>query len=617
MSGGRSDTTAGVTPGDGPGAGPGDGGSGGSRRATIVRFLALPVIVGVGLLGWQIPRDDGRAVEPPGPPGAAAVGSTAYKVPDGALFVAPSGRDRADGTKKKPLRTLGRAIEKARSGGTIVLRGGDYHETVTVPAGKRLTIQAYPRESVWFDGSSPVTGWRAGNAAWVREGWTARFDSSPTYTAGAAPSEDSDFRFVSPEHPMAAHPDQVWIDGAPQRQVKTRNEVKPGTFYVDEGASRLYVGSDPRGHRVRASTLGEAITIRGKGSRLRGIGVRRYATALPRIAAVKVAAPRVTVENVVVRESATTGLSVSAAHARVRRVTASRNGMLGVHADQADDLRLESVRADHNNRERFKFSPVSGGIKVTRTRAVAVVDGDIVDNLGKGVWMDESVHGISLAGNRILRNAHHGVSLELSAKAVVAGNVISGNAGNGVKVNNTSGVRIWNNSMAGNDRAIEVVQDDRRRGDRSVPGRDPRRPDDPTMTWRIGNTTVANNVIAGARPGTDCLLCVTDHTGERSAGQMNLTVNGNVYVRPDGSAPSTLVLWTKNSFADLGRFRSVTGQERRGAYHGTAGAAQPDGFLAPSAAGPADQNVALPLPADIARLLDKRTGVRHVGAWRD
>ncbi|MDL4815683.1 right-handed parallel beta-helix repeat-containing protein [Actinomadura opuntiae] len=590
----------------------------------IVRVLALPVIAGVGFLGWQLPRSHDAAPQLPspvqGPPGAAPMGSTAYPVPDGALFVSPSGNDGADGTRKHPLRTLARAVAKAHPGGTVVLRGGVYHESVTVPGGKKLTIQSAPREAVWLDGSSPVGGWRAGNDAWVREGWTTRFDASPTYTAGAKASGDGDFQFVSPDHPMAAHPDQVWLDGAPQRQVGARADVKPGTFYVDEGARRLYLGSDPRGHDVRASTLSEAITVGGAGSRLRGLGVRRYATSLPQLGSVKVTAPRVTVENVAVDDSATTGLSVLAAHARVRHVTADGNGMLGVHANYADDLRLEGVRSTGNNAEHFKYSPVSGGVKVTRSRQVAVTGGVFADNLGKGVWMDESVYDITLTGNRILRNADHGVSLELSAKAVVAGNVIGGNAGDGLKVNNTSDVQIWNNSMAGNGRTIHLAQDPRSPSDPHAAGRDPRQKNgDPAMTWQVSKVVISNNTLADARPRTPCLLCVEDGTHRRGGGQMGLTVDGNVYVRPDGN-PHAVVRWARGSggtsdFTDLGRFRSETGQEKRGVLKTTGGAAGQDGALERSFATQADTGTALPLPAPIAALLNKPTGTRHVGAW--
>ncbi|MWA04178.1 hypothetical protein F8568_028125 [Actinomadura sp. LD22] len=589
----------------------------------IVKVLALPVVGVVGFLGWQLPLSHDPApqtVPVPGAPGAAPVGTTAYKIPDGALFVSPSGSDGADGTRKHPLRTLAKAVTKARNGGTVVLRGGVYHESVTVPGGKRLTVQSAPHEAVWLDGSSQVTGWRQGNRAWVHEGWTARFDASPTYTPGARASGDSDFRFVSPDHPMAAHPDQVWLDGVPQKQVRARGDVKDGTFYVDEASRRLYLGSDPRGHDVRASTLSEAITVGGAGSRLRGIGVRRYATSLPQLGSVKVTAPDVTVENVAVNESATTGLSVLAAHARVRHVTTTGNGMLGVHANYADDLRLDAVRSTGNNVEHFKYSPVSGGVKVTRSRKVAVTGGVFADNLGKGVWMDESVYDITLTGDRILRNADHGVSLELSAKAVVAGNVIAGNAGDGLKVNNTSDVQIWNNSLAGNGRTIHLAQDPRSPSDPHAAGRDPRQKTaDPAMTWRVSKVVISNNTLADARPGTPCLLCVEDGTHQRGGGQMGVAADGNVYVRPDGN-PRTLVRWARGSggttdFGDLGRFRSQTGQEKRGALKTAATAAGPDGELERTVAAQADAGNALPLPAPIATLLDKPTGTRHVGAW--
>ncbi|MBD2892816.1 hypothetical protein amrb99_17340 [Actinomadura sp. RB99] len=594
-----------------------------AQRAMIVKVLALPVIAGVGFLGWQLPQSHDPAPETvpvPGAPGAAPVGSTAYEIPDGALFVSPTGSDGADGTRKHPLRTLAKAVAKARSGGTVVLRGGVYHESVTVPGGKRLTVQSAPHEAVWLDGSSPVGGWRQGNRAWVHEGWTTRFDNSPTYTAGARASGDSDFRFVSPDHPMAAHPDQVWLDGVPQKQVGSRGDVKDGTFYVDEASHRLYLGTDPRGHDVRASTLSEALTIGGAGSRLRGLGVRRYATSLPQLGSVKVTAPDVTVENVAVNESATTGLSVLAAHARVRHVTTTGNGMLGVHANYADDLRLDAVRSTGNNVERFKYSPVSGGVKVTRSRKVAVTGGVFADNLGKGVWMDESVYDITLTGDRILRNADHGVSLELSAKAVVAGNVIGDNAGDGVKVNNTSDVQIWNNSLSGNGRTIHLAQDPRSPSDPHAAGRDPRQKTaDPAMTWRVSKIVISNNTLADARAGTPCLLCVEDGTHQRGGGQMGVTVNGNVYVRP-GGGPSTLVRWARGSggttdFGDLGRFRSETGQEARGVLKTAATAAGPGGELERGLAAQADAGNALPLPAPIAALVGKPTGTRHIGSF--
>ncbi|MFC5743993.1 right-handed parallel beta-helix repeat-containing protein [Actinomadura rugatobispora] len=595
-----------------------------TSRRTLAAGLALPAVAAMSLVAWQLPRGDGEGKPSPasamGPAGAVTVGAAAYKVPGDAVVVSPSGDDAAPGTAAQPLRTVARAIAKSSSGSTIVLRGGTYHESVTVPASKRLTLQAHPGEAVWFDGSEPVEGWRSQGGAWVKDGWTARFDSSPTYTAGAPASRDRDFQFVDPAHPMAAHPDQVWIDDVAQRQVASRAQLQANTFYVDEAARRLYLGSDPSGRKVRASTLDEAITLRGGGSALRGIGVRRYATSLPQLGSVKVVGADVTLENVAVTDSATTGLSVVGPRATVRRFTATRNGMLGIHGNHADRLRIELVRAHRNNLERFKPAPVSGGIKITRSRTVAITGSVLADNLGKGVWLDESVHDATVTGNRIVQNTSHGIVLELSAKAVVAGNLVRGNGGDGLRLNDTSDVAVWNNTLTGNGRTVHLVQDLRRPDQPGTPGRDPRRPfPDPGMTWRLGQITLRNNVLADPRPGAPCLLCVEDHSHERSARAMDITANGNVYVRSSPGSPQRLVLWSRGegeaaAFTSLAEFRAATGQEQRGLAYDTDHTVAPDGTLDRPTATAANAN-ALPLPAAIATKLGKPSGTRHTGAW--
>ena len=61
-----------------------------------------------------------------------------------------------------------------------MLLSGSYHESLAIY--KRVTIQAWPGETVWFDGSIVVSGWFADGAAWRYDGWTTEFDMSPTFT---------------------------------------------------------------------------------------------------------------------------------------------------------------------------------------------------------------------------------------------------------------------------------------------------------------------------------------------------------------------------------------------------------------------------------------------------
>ena len=509
------------------------------------------------------------AVRGTGIAGAFPVGSTRYAVPEDAVHVSPDGSDTGPGTADSPWRTVAQAVDAAPAGATVVVRGGTYPESVTIPAGKRLTLQSYPGEAVWFDGTREVTGWAPDGDAWRLDGWTVRFDASPTYTPGAPDGRSPGWAFVDPDHPLAAHPDMVFVDGVPQQQVGARAAVAPGTFFVDEAGDRLWLGTDPTGHSVRASTLSVGLTVEAAGSVVRGLGIRRYATPVPEKGALRSLAPDVTIENVVVSDNATQGIYVGGRDLGVRntlrQVTAERNGMLGIESSYSDGLVLDRARVVGNNTERFNQAPVSGGVKICSARDIRVTGSVLADNLGTGLWFDESVHGVTVAGNDLLRNTGHGLSFEISSQAVIADNLVAGNGDSGLKINNAARIEIWNNTVVDNGgRPLWIVQDSRVAADRSLPGHDPRRPlPDPTVTWLLGPVTVANNVVGGATTAP-CLLCVQDTALRRAAGEIGLAVDGNLWVRP--AAPVDLATWPGGgTFPTLASFAAGTGQNAHGA----------------------------------------------------
>jgi hypothetical protein len=116
------------------------------------------------------------------------------------------------------------------------------------------------------------------------------------------------------------------------------------------------------------------------------------------------------------------------------------------------------------------------------------------------------------------------------------------------------------------------------------------------------------------------MLCVEDYSHERSATQMNITANGDVYVRADASTPRLLGVWSRGPgdpavFASLDAFRSSTGQEASGREFEGASAADSDGNLATSIAQEAAA-AARSLPPAVAEALGVSTSMRQVGAWR-
>lgn len=95
-------------------------------------------------------------------PGAdgAPIGCTGFATiaePSEQIFVAPDGKDSADGSSGAPLASLGEAAKRFPHGGTVIVRGGTYAAqtlAATGTAGHPLLVRAASGETPVFDGSA-------------------------------------------------------------------------------------------------------------------------------------------------------------------------------------------------------------------------------------------------------------------------------------------------------------------------------------------------------------------------------------------------------------------------------------------------------------------------------
>ena len=538
------------------------------------------------------------------------LGTARYAVPSDALYVdSGRGSDGSAGTESSPLKTAAKAAAKAAAGQTIVLRGGTYHESVSVTNDKRLTIQNYPGEVVWFDGSVPLTNWTQSGNKWVSTGWTAKFDSSM--------GSDAAFkaRFIS-ANPMAADADQVFLNGSQLTQVASDSAVTSGTFAVNDSAGTITIGSDPAGKEVRASDLETALTLAGRGTVVEGIGVRRYATTYQNRGAVRLSNVGSTIRNVVITDNAMMGLSMSNTNKQVDHVVVTNSGMLGVDASKNDNSTITNSIVDNNNTQDFKDAPVAGGVKFTASRGVVVSNNEFKNNKGSGLWFDVSCYDMKVVGNDSQNNRAVQISIEVSAKAVVANNTAFGGV-IGILVYDSSDVKIWNNEIGGTTTfGIQLSQDARRQAEPGNPeGRDPRAPvPDPTVTWIVKNVTVSNNVFGN---GGYFQFYALDKETNRPADSMNIVLNGNLFnkrVNKNVSQP-TMVAWGQGDNHTLVRYE--TPEELKAKNSGWSNAQTPDS-IAIADMGPfkiQDVSVALPLPSDVAAAAGLTAGSKKLGRY--
>lgn len=548
--------------------------------------------------------------------GSAPVGSTSYPIPAGAKYVTAGNGTSGSGSLASPYTSLAHAVATAPSGSTLVLRAGTYHESVNVPGVKKVTIQAYPKEAVWLDGSSPVAGWKKSSVGWAVSGWTTNFSSGPTFTKDAPDNAAEATKFVDPAYPMAAHPEQVWIDGIAQKEVAAEKNVTAGTFYVDDAGKRLVLGTDPAGKAVRSSTLQTALAVKSIGSVVRGIGVRNYGNSVYQMGAITAQNDGITFENLVVQNNATIGMYVWGTGVTFANITSTGNGMQGGGANAAYGFTLKNSVFSGNNVERFKRMPASGGFKISRSRDVNFSNNDFQNNTTVGLWLDESVYNAKVVGNRSTGNGATGIILEISDTISVANNIIAGNGRYGLWIGDTGNVQVWNNTITGNTMAaLQLTQDTRRQTNLKQAGHDKKRPlPDMTVPWILKNVTVSNNVISGG--GGGCLVCVEDQSKEFTAEQMKLTLNGNLYQRASTSSPSLTVRWGQGaaaakSFKTLADFTKATGQDKRSKLiDGTA--VTTGTYLLTPAALTQSAAISVPVPAAVAALFGQQAGVAPV-----
>jgi parallel beta-helix repeat protein len=544
--------------------------------------------------------------------GSLPVGSARYAVPEAAVFVAPNGDDGASGASASPFRTLQHAVDVAGWNQTIVLRAGRYNQTVFVANAKSVTIQAYPGEAVWLDGTVPVAGWQPFGGRWTSSGWTVEFDRAVSTNWG----DDETSWWVGPQNSLAGYRDQLFLDGIPLRQVRTAGDVTAGTFAVDYARDELILGSDPSGHEVRASNLEQAVRSGGPGVVVRGIGVRGYATPAQVQGTVLLAGSGSRVENVVISDNAMMGLSLIGRDSTADHVTVTTNGVLGIHADMADGLSITNSVVRGNNSEHFNEMPEAAGMKITRTRGLTVANNDVQDNNADGIWLDQSDYQLKIVGNRATGNTCMGIEVEISDTGVVAGNVVAGNEESSLFVFDSGNLQIYNNYL-GENRYIQLhqQQDERRQSDPSFMGHDPRRPiPDPLMPWLTRNNVAANNVI-GPSGIIQFYAADQDVTVPTTipADSINLTVNGNVFTMKS-STSGTLVGWGTvdvhrlDTYDDLNAFAAAKNSAWRNV-------AIPWVSRASSLSTAGSLTIGVPLPSEVAQALGVPSGSTKIGPF--
>ncbi|KAI6226562.1 DUF1565 domain-containing protein [Aphelenchoides fujianensis] len=383
------------------------------------------------------------------------VPDTNYKPPSDALFVALNGSDANPGTQAAPLRNLQtaleRVVEKEEELATIVLRAGLYYNFSLDQVTKRVFIQPFPHEQVYLLGSVVVRGWAKRGANWAAA-WSNPF---ATYQpdAGCKQLDNTGFK---------CRPEQVFVGGEPLTQVGAESGVKTGTFFVDNAAGRLVIGSDPTGHIVEASVQERALSLNETAglTYFVGIGFAHYGSHLDHGAVVS-NGDFVDFAFCSFVQNAGDGLTLNGLSQGVRSTVFSNNGMRGIHVTEEGGVIFQQSSVNFNFQRAPNFAACTGALCL-------LAAAEFVPQLGmltidSSTFHSNRANGLLVANKvdaRVVRNfakgnTRAGFVFKEANESVLASNVAVNNA-IGIHVISCPGAFVYNNDLVGNKQGLVV-----------------------------------------------------------------------------------------------------------------------------------------------------------------
>lgn len=496
----------------------------------------------------------------------ATIPDTNYAIPSGAIFMATNGNDSNAGTQAAPVLTLAKAYSLVPSGGTIVVRAGLYRDGSTSSLTKTFTIQPYPHEQVWFDGTDVTTGWTSDGAGHWYVAWsTPQFCGGHYYdlpynqqsSSNTGPCTHYDM-YGDPANPAAGDPQMVFEDGTYIHEVTSLAAASGQNFFYDQTAQRLYLGFDPTSHTVELASRPNALVLQGGsgGNIVRGLGFTRFATqeygSYSTDAAVLVNVPNTTIENDVFTHMAAAGLAfANPTGGVINSDVFANNGFDGAvgngheHSTGATDgLIIENSIFNGNDTERYgtgcSASCAAAGMKIAHMDGFTLQNNLFENGVSPahGFWCDEACTNGIMVGNVFHDNAGHGLFYEVSDTGIIASNLAYNNGAEGIKMGSAD-TKVYNNTLVNNGVGALIYDDSRDANN--------------LQGTQIGpdttNVDFDNNIIYGSGTMVQAWRTSTSNPPDTGPATFFDDLNYNSYYRANGS--QVLYSWKELSGGSL------------------------------------------------------------------
>jgi hypothetical protein len=386
---------------------------------------------------------------------------------------ANSGLDTNPGTPDRPVKTVGQAAQMAmfnrRKGvSTVVtIRPGTYREFVQITnggpeMGASMTFRAAQIGTVILSGSEAWADWRVD-------------PENPTIYV-----HPWQYRWGLCEHPhgwpmikdVGLRREMIFLNSTPMMQAISRDEMKAGSFFVDETNGIVYLWPPAQ---TNMSTAQTEVAVRPgvfesdavPNLTLRGLVFEHANSCVstkPNAAVIISGGTNNAVEDTAIRWNNWIGFEYwSTTNSTARRLAVNWNGEMGINGFRLKNATFEDVETSHNNwrgaQGQFTGWEPSGG-KFLRTHGATFRNYTAIGNQGRGMWFDTDNTEIMIDHATIKENLAGGIDLEASVGPLTIQNSrICSNLKEGIQGNQTDNLSLVGNVIYNNTKSEIMVAD--------------------------------------------------------------------------------------------------------------------------------------------------------------
>lgn len=253
-----------------------------------------------------------------------------------------------------------------------------------------------------------------------------------------------DPRHCGKDHPRCWILNDLFVDDQLQIPVASLTELGPGRWFRDDRSGKIYISTNPSGHRVEFGEAAAAFSGSAAGVRIDHLIVEKYASP-PQHGAVggtNGKAKGWTIQDSEVRWNHGAGMAVGSG-SHVERCNIHHNGQLGLAGNGAD-IEVRNNEFAFNNYAGFETGWDAGGAKFSVTNNLVLRSNYAHDNFGDGLWVDiDNTHAL-YERNKVINNRGIGIHHEISYDAIIRNNLVKGNR-EGILVVLSPNVEVYGN----------------------------------------------------------------------------------------------------------------------------------------------------------------------------